>query len=311
MLFAAANYRVVLYDVKAEKVDEALADIKVQLENLEHQQLLRGTLTAAQQLSLISGTNSMQDLVRGAIHIQECVFEDLELKRNVFAQLDDLLTNVTSSDPVAQRCVLSSSTSCFQPSLVFAKVVKHLPQCIVSHPVNPPYYVPLVELVPAGYTSPDVLSRTRALMEEIGQKPVVINKEPQGFVVNRIQYAILAECYRLIKDGVISVADCDRVMSCGLGPRYAFMGPWETAHLNALGGMKEYFEKYAQGIFHVASTFGPNPMMEGDVADRITRELEQMVPTQELTERRRWRDDRLTALAVLKKNMDSAEKKSK
>ena len=72
-------------------------------------------------------------------------------------------------------------------------------------------------------------------MEEIGQKPVTLKKEVPGFSLNRIQYAILDECYRQIANDVISVEDVDTVMSDGLGMRYAFMGPWETAHLNAKG----------------------------------------------------------------------------
>lgn len=106
---------------------------------------------------------------------------------------------------------------------------------IVSHPVNPPYYVPLVELVPAPWTKPEIVKTTRSLMEEIGQEPVSLTKEVEGFALNRIQYAILNETWRLVQDGILDVKDIDKVMSCGLGPRYAFMGPLETAHLNAEG----------------------------------------------------------------------------
>lgn len=72
-------------------------------------------------------------------------------------------------------------------------------------------------------------------MSEAGQKPVVLSREIEGFALNRIQYAILSECWRLIDAGILSVKDIDSVMSDGLGPRYAFLGPMETAHLNAEG----------------------------------------------------------------------------
>lgn len=149
----------------------------------------------------------------------------MELKRKVFKELDELASSTV---------VLCSSTSYFLPSL-FAESLKHRNQVIVGHPVNPPYYVPLVEVIPTKFTDQSVIDRTLKIMKEIGQKPVTLKKEVKGFALNRIQYAILNECYRLIADDVISVEDIDTVMSDGLGMRYAFMGPWETAHLNATG----------------------------------------------------------------------------
>lgn len=148
------------------------------------------------------------------------------MKKQVFKQIDDEL----ESDDT----VLCSSTSCFLPSL-FAEPLKHRSQVIVGHPVNPPYFIPLVEIIPTKWTRDEIIKRTRALFIEIGQKPAVLKKEVPGFAVNRIQYSILNECWRLIADDVMSVEDVDLVMSDGLGPRYAFMGPWETAHLNATG----------------------------------------------------------------------------
>lgn len=79
-------------------------------------------------------------------------------------------------------------------------------------------------------------------MAEAGQKPVVLSREIEGFALNRIQYAILSECWRLIDAGILSVKDIDSVMSDGLGPRYAFLGPMETAHLNAEG--RQFFLKH-------------------------------------------------------------------
>lgn len=147
------------------------------------------------------------------------------MKKDVFGQLDEIASN---------DIVLASSTSCILPSL-FSEGLKHKNQVIVAHPYNPPYYVPAVEIVPAPWTDPKVVERTRDIMMEIGQKPVMLKKEILGFSSNRIQYAILNECWKQIADGVISVQDVDTLISDGLGMRYAFMGPWETAHLNAKG----------------------------------------------------------------------------
>jgi len=293
MLFASAEFNVALYDIVGENVDKALVDIKAQLNNLEAKGLLRGEINANEQFSLIRKADTLEDCLENAIHVQECVFEDIDLKSKVFKLLDKI-----ASDEV----VLCSSTSCFLPSL-FAEPLKHRNQVIVGHPINPPYFVPLVEIIPTKWTDASIVKRTRALFTKIGQKPVVLKKEVPGFIVNRVQYAILSECYRLIADDVISVEDVDTVMSDGLGVRYAFMGPWETAHLNAQG-MDEYFEKYSKGIYEVSSDSGPVPRMEGKTANIISDAMTKKIPIEKLTERRKWRDERLIALSQLKKKLD-------
>jgi L-gulonate 3-dehydrogenase len=293
MLFASVGYSVSLYDVVPENVDSALSIIKTELESLEKEGLLRGTFTASQQHALITKASSLEECLKDSLHCQECVFEKLDLKKEVFFHLDKVADD---------NVVLCSSTSCFLPSL-FSEGMKHRSQVVVGHPVNPPYYVPLVEIVPAPWTAPEIVTRTRAIMTEIGQMPVTLKKEVPGFSLNRIQYAILNESWNQIADGVLSVEDVDAVMSHGLGMRYAFMGPYETAHLNATG-MKEYFEKYARGIYEVSKDFKPIPKMEGPVAQEIIDYWHTKIPIDKLPERRIWRDQRLTALAQLKAKMN-------
>ncbi|XP_042224469.1 lambda-crystallin homolog [Homarus americanus] len=143
MLFAGVGYEVCIYDIKAEQVSAALDDILHQLKNLHKSGLLRGKLSVEEQHKCIKGATSLKECVSGAVFIQEAVFEDLELKKKVFHQIDELVDSNT---------IISSSTSCIVPSKLSSDLTNKT-NFIVSHPVNPPYYVPMVEVVPAPWTS--------------------------------------------------------------------------------------------------------------------------------------------------------------
>ncbi|XP_073979819.1 beta Hydroxy acid dehydrogenase 1 [Rhodnius prolixus] len=292
MLFASVGYNVTIYDVISQKVEDALADIKQQMSILEKKNLLRGKLSPEQQLALISGTLNLEDCLRDALYIQECIPENLDLKKELFQKIDMIVNDTT---------ILASSTSTFLPSL-FSEGLKHKENVVVAHPVNPPYYVPLVEIVPAPWTKSNVALKTKEIMLEIGQSPVLLNKELPGFALNRIQYVILNECWNLLKEGVLNVEDIDKVMTEGLGMRYAFLGPLETAHLNA-EGMANYCERYSNSIYNVCQTMPPPPKFEGSLVKEMNNQLVAKVPLNKLQERRDWRDHCLMGLSQLKKNL--------
>ncbi|XP_030163352.1 lambda-crystallin homolog isoform X2 [Lynx canadensis] len=296
MLFASGGFRVKLYDIEQQQVTNALENIRKEMTFLEQSGSLKGSLGAQDQLSLISGCLNIQEAVEGALHIQECVPENLELKKKIFAQLDQIIDD---------QVVLSSSTSCLLPSQLFAGLA-HVQQCLVAHPVNPPYYVPLVELVPHPETAPATVDRTHALMRKIGQSPVRVLKEMDGFVLNRLQYAVISEAWRLVEEGIVSPSDLDLVMSDGLGMRYAFIGPLETMHLNA-EGVLSYCDRYSEGMKRVLKTFGPIPEFSGATVEKVNQAMCLKVPAdpEHLAARRRWRDECLQRLAKLKRQMPS------
>ncbi|XP_063300973.1 lambda-crystallin homolog [Pelobates fuscus] len=294
MVFASGGFRVKLYDIVKEQVTAALEDIRKQMEDLKKSGMLRGTLSVNEQMALISGSSDLKTALEGAVFIQECVPESLELKQKIFSEIDLHVNDAT---------IISSSTSCLSPTKMF-NGLKHVKNCIVAHPVNPPYYVPLVELVPHPETDVATVEKTYTLMKNIGQSPVKLMKETDGFVLNRLQYAVISEAWRLVEDEVISPRDVDIVMSEGLGMRYAFLGPLETAHLNA-EGFKSYCERYGEGIKRVLGTFGPVPEFSGKVAEKIDEALwdQQNDKNGQLEARREWRNTCLSHLAKLKNEM--------
>ncbi|PVD28444.1 hypothetical protein C0Q70_11032 [Pomacea canaliculata] len=286
MLFASSGYQVSLYDIEIEQIDKAKDDIKSQLLKLEEED---------EQYQLIQGVTDLKSCVEDAFFVLECVPERLEIKQNVWKEAEPFITR----DDV----ILSSSTSALLPSDISRNFLRK-ERFIISHPTNPPFYVPLVEVVPASWTDADVVTQTLKLLESIGLVPVLVRKEVKGFVLNRIQYAILAESWRLIRDGVMTAGDLDKVMSCGLGVRYAFMGPFETAYLNA-EGMHSYSERYADMILGIQQDMGPPERMDGPVLDLIQIDMEATVgPVSEIQQRRQWRDRRLAALAKLKADLN-------
>ncbi|XP_075993954.1 lambda-crystallin homolog [Genypterus blacodes] len=292
MVFVSGGYRVKIYDNQPGQSASAVTEIRKQMEELEGAHMLRGHLNASQQLALLSSYDELAQALDGAFFIQECVFENLEVKQSLFQALEGL---------VGDDVILSSSTSCLVPSNVFSGVQRRS-RCLVSHPVNPPYFVKLVELVPHPDTTAAVMDAAHDLMSQVGQVPVRLNREIDGFAVNRVQAAIIAESWRLVQDGVISVKDIDLVMSAGLGMRYAFIGPMETVHLNAPEGVEDYMRRYAGGLTRLLASFGPVPDFCGEASKKIVDELCELIPNdqQTLTARKERRDQLLMALSKLK-----------
>jgi len=290
MIFAGNGHRVTIFDILPEQVAKALANVRETLARYEAQGCLRGTLTSGQQADLISGATDLGECLEGAGYVQECVPENVDLKRKVFEQMDAFIT---------ETMVVATSSSCICVSQ-FAGGLKHKHRTLVAHPVNPPYFIPLVELVPGPWTSPEVTLKARALLEGVGQSPVTLSKEVAGFALNRIQYSIINECWSMYKEGLLSAGDIDKVMTDGLGPRYAFIGPLETMHLNA-DGIVDYCKRYAQGAYNVCTTLTPPPVMyDVPTAERVLGEMAKEIPLDEIAERRKWRDERLAALSKLK-----------
>ena len=230
--------------------------------------------------------DSLADAVKGACYIQENSPEKVEIKRALFSELDAV------AEPDA---VIGSSTS----SIPASQFTEHLPgrhRCLVAHPVNPPYLIPVVELCPAPWTSPQALDAAREAMTAVGQKPVLVRREIEGFILNRLQGALLHEAFRLAKDGIASAEDIDVTVKDGLGLRWSFMGPFETIDLNAPGGIADYCARYGGLYQSIGADQGECVAWDGALVGALEDERRGLLPQEDLAKRRFWRDEKLMRL---------------
>lgn len=287
--FARAGHRVRLWDPAPGAAAEARDYIAAMLPDLAQYGLL-GDSSLASTLEAITISDTLEDAVADAAYIQENAPEQLDLKQRLFSDLDRL---------APQDSILASSTSALLPSAITESLPGRA-RCIVAHPVNPPHLIPLVELVPAPWTAPETVARAESLMAEIGQTPVRLEREIDGFLLNRLQAAVLDEAFRLVDGGYASVEAVDACMSDGLAPRWSFMGPFETIDLNAPGGVRDYVTRYQTMFMGLADTMRYSADWTGPVLDTIEADRRACLPEKDLRARQMWRDRKLMAHAAFR-----------
>jgi len=288
--FARGGCEIRLYDGIAGVAQQALDFAAEALPALADEGLLDGQMPE-QVAARLHVAPSLAAALDGATHVQENTPEELESKKRIFAELDRL---------AAPETVLASSTSAILPSL-FTESLAGRSRCLVVHPINPPYLVPAAEIVPAPWTDPDVVERTRALIVDCGQSPIVMKRELDGFVMNRMQGALLEEAFRLVADGYASIEDVDIGIREGLALRWSFMGPFETIDLNAPGGLGDYVQRYQQIYARLFPSMQRRVDWAGEVLEIVERDRRVRLPADQLQERQKWRDRRLMALAAHKR----------
>jgi len=288
MVFARAGWDAAMYDAVDGVADKALGLIAEGLDELARHGLVQDPKAAAAR---VRAAKSVADALDGASYVQENVPETLEAKRAIFAELDAL---------AAPDAILASSSSAIVASL-FTESLTGRARCLIAHPVNPPHLVPIVELVGAPWTAPGTIARAKQVYEEINQVPIVVRREVEGFILNRLQGALLAEAFRLVGEGYVSPQDLDKTIKDGLGLRWSFMGPFATIELNAPGGIADYCARYTGFYKRLQSDpAGVAVYADANIA-RILQEWEEATTPELLAQRTRWRDQQLAALAAHKK----------
>jgi len=291
-VFARAGFEVVIYDNSPEAANRSFEFVRHSLAEAPSDVIEKiGSAEAA--LARVSVAATLEDAIRGADYVQESAPERLEIKRPLYQRLDEL---------AGPDAILASSTSGF-PASAFTEGLKNNRRCLVVHPINPPHLIPLVEIIPAPWTDPAVAARSAELMRAVGQSPVRLSREINGFLVNRLQSAVLGEAFRLVEDGVCSVDDVDRAMSDGLGLRWFFMGPFETIDLNAREGVAEYCRNLGPMYFDLAKEQAEPREWTPSLVETVEKQRRAFTPAGGLAERRAWRDRCLAAFVAAKRKV--------
>jgi 3-hydroxyacyl-CoA dehydrogenase len=288
--FARAGWNVALWDASPDAAQAAVPAINRSIGDMA----AAGLKPSGPVVGSLRVAATLEDAAANADYVQECVVEDLQVKRSVAAQIDAVAPG---------KAIIGSSSSTI-PGSLFLNEIPGRARCIIAHPANPPHLMPVVEVVPSHWHDEAITHRTCAILREIGQVPVVIRKEIEGFVMNRLQAAVINEAVALVGNGVIAPADLDAVMKHSLGLRWAFMGPFETMDLNAPGGFADYAGRYG----HLYQQMGRDLMVSApwqpETIGRIEDDLRAVSARSEIAARMHWRDKALIELQLLARKIN-------
>jgi carnitine 3-dehydrogenase len=232
-LCASAGWPVTLFDASARALEQASLEVPrraqalIALERAPHGVVDRGLQELQQGRSLLMA-------VQDADWVIEAIPEDLIAKQKVLDAADEV---------AGPGALVASSSSGIAPNDLFARC-RHQDRCVVTHPLNPPELIPLVEVVPGERTSAAATTRATEYLAALGRVPIVIRKAIPGYVVGRVAAAVWRECVDLVLKGVIDVADLDRAVSLGPALGWAAAGPHLTYHLAAgEGGVTLFLQR--------------------------------------------------------------------
>ena len=232
VLFAAHGLTVRVQDPRPGIAPEVEAAVR-------HFAALQGGADPGELLARIAVVDDVEAAVTGADVVQENAPERLPLKQELFARIE-------AAAPVGT--LIASSTSALMPSDL-AREMRTPERLVVGHPFNPPEVLPLVEVVPGERTSAETVEAAVAFYRSVGKKPVVLHKELNGFVANRLQSTLFRECVWLVSQGVVSAAELDEIVTESIGIRWATAGPFESFHLGGgPGGMRHFLEHLGPGM---------------------------------------------------------------
>lgn len=291
-VFAQAGFEVAMYDASTEAAERALKAMKKRVSDLVEFDLVPAS-EASGILQRITVAPSLEDALKDTVYVQESGPERLEIKREITETLDAI---------AALDVPIGSSTSGISASR-YCKDIAGRNRCLVVHPINPPHLIPAVEIVPTPWTDPEIVSKVTELMHACHRETIVLSEEIDGFVVNRLQGALLEEAFKLVGSGIVSATDLDKAISDGLGLRWSFMGPMQTIHLNAPEGVAQYVERYGE-MYRGFGIGGYENINWANIVEKgLKAQCEARIPAEGIPAAQAERDRKLMALLRHKAQM--------
>lgn len=281
-VFADAGAHVILADPDEERRNAVDAAVAVHQEAIQTAGLSRG---GAGQVSVVERPGEQ---LQHSDLILECGPENLEIKQAIFA---DLL------DQAGKETILATASSAITMSQILADAETQR-RCLVAHPVNPPAVLRVIELVPAPGTDPAATKKAAGIFGAAGFETVQLNQEIEGFVLNRLQGAVLREAYRLVDEGVTDVAGVEAIMRIGLGPRWALSGPFETAELNTPGGIKAHAARMGPAYKRMGQARGETVEWSEELVSKVEAQRRNILPADALADRAQWRSNAVAQLVA-------------
>ena len=288
-LFAAAGYAVSMQDLSDDKLKDAGEQVSLNLRLLEDNGRLYHD-TAAGAYKHLHTTLSLAEAVNRADYIQESIPDDYAVKKTVFKKMDALAAGDT---------ILASSSS----GLLMSEIQTGLgrpDRCVLVHPCLPVHLIPLVEVVGGDQTTPETVETTCHLMEKIGKTPVRLKKEVSGYIVNRLQAAILREAVDLVANGIANAEEVDQAFCTGIGMRDPFVGPLLRAYL-AGDGIENFVENYSESYRLRWESMATWNTMSSSERETLVSSVHQMRVVREnsLEKIKNWRDRMLIEILKL------------
>ncbi|MEM1428547.1 MAG: 3-hydroxyacyl-CoA dehydrogenase [Pseudomonadota bacterium] len=285
-LFAAAGHEVAITDQGAANLDHGLEIVRKMLADLA---ATGRCADPAAAYARIRRATDIEACMSGATWVQECCPEDEDIKRALFQRMD------AAAPPDA---ILASSCSGI-PGSRFLSDLPGRDRAIILHPANPVHAMPIVEIVPCPWHEPAFVQRCRDALSSVGQIPVIVHGEVPGFVMNRLQAAVINEAVSLVGRGIVSPQDLDRVMEASIGLRWAFIGPFQTMDLNAAGGVADYMSKFSKTYAELGSDLRVGDDWTPEAIETVTAACRAHLPTERIEDRQAWRDRTLLEMRQL------------